>query len=271
MKKIFFALILMIFVNGCAVTEEIVTDINQQIEDRYNSFSTLKYDITESRYENGALTQTLKRTEMLKKPDKIIQFYSVDGNRDSLFVCNENTVLSQITLDLINVYEYVNLLPEMTTYCGYFIEQGLERWKIPLKITDTTKYDAKTSIVEYNGNDAIKAVVTVLMEDLAKQKQIAIGNTPRETVITYWFDIDSFAILKEEYQSYSTECESSASITGGSSQENCVEIENKVERIYEGFYFDEEIADSEFEIDYSDYVSTVFEKEIVDVQGKFDD
>jgi|SRR3989338_1648889 len=101
--------------------------------------------------------------------------------------------------------------------------------------------------------------------------EIAIGKIPKETVVIYWFDTDSFAILKEKVHSYITECEEASETIGGeSSQGNCKEIENKVERVYEGFYFDEDIADSEFEIDSSDYPGVEFKKEIVDTQEKFD-
>lgn len=267
-------LTLVIFVSGCVITEESVKEINQKIEDRYNSFSTLKYTITELRYENGIMTQKQEYTEMFKKPDKIKQVFDVTAGQNSqnlLYVCNKNTAYSQITPDLMNVYEYVNLLPEMATYCGYFINKGSEKWKIPMEITDETKYKVETSKVDYNGKGAIKAVVTILMSEEAKQKQIAIGKTPRETVVTYWFDTDSFAILKEESHSYATECEgASATIGGESSEGDCREIEIKVERVYEGFYFDVEIQDSEFEIDSSDYPGVEFKKEIVDTQEKFD-
>ena len=119
--------------------------------------------------------------------------------------------------------------------------------------------------------EARKAVWAGLMSEEAKQKQIAIEKTPRETIITYWFDTDSFAILKEESYSYATECGgSSATIGGGSSEGDCREIEIKVERTYEGFYFDVSIPDSEFEINPSDYLGIEFKKEIVDTQEKFD-
>ena len=114
-------------------------------------------------------------------------------------------------------------------------------------------------------------MVTILISEEAKQKQVAIGKTPRETILTYWFDTDSFAILKEESHSYATECEgASETIGGGSSEGDCKEIEIKVERIYEGFYFDIKILDSEFEIDSSDYPGVEYKKEIVDTKEKFD-
>ncbi|MBI2523081.1 hypothetical protein HYW19_01705 [Candidatus Woesearchaeota archaeon] len=265
-------LTLVIFVSGCAVTEESVKEINQKIEDRYNSFSTLKYTITELRYEDGTMNQKQEYTEMFKKPDKIKQVFGLayGQNSQNFYICNGYIAYSQITPDLMSVYEYVDLPPEMTTYCGYFINKGAEKWKVPMEITDETKYKVETSKVNYNGKDAIKAVVTILMSEEAKQKQTAIGKTPRETVVTYWFDTDNFAILKEESQSYSTQCEVSAEIGGESSQGNCIEIENKIERVYEGFYFDEDIADSEFEINPSDYPNAEFKKEIVDAQEKFD-
>ncbi len=276
MKNLFLiclVLILVIFISGCVVTEESVKEFNQKIEDRYNSFSTLKYTITELRYEDSVMTQQQEYIEMFKKPDKIKQVFDVTAGQNSqnlLYVCNKNTAYSQITPDLMNVYEYVNLLPEMTTYCGYFINKGAEKWKIPMEITDEIKYKVETSKVDYNGKGAIKAVVTVLMNEEAKQKQIAIGKTPRETVVTYWFDIDSFAILKEESHSYTTICEgASATIDGGSSERNCREIKIKVEIVYEGFYFDADIDDSEFEISPSDYTDVEFKKEIVDTQEKF--
>ena len=73
--------------------------------------------------------------------------------------------------------------------------------------------------------EARKAVWAGLMSEEAKQKQIAIEKTPRETIITYWFDTDSFAILKEESHSYATECEeASATIGGESSEGDCREF-----------------------------------------------
>jgi len=266
-------LTLVIFVSGCAVTEESVKEINQKIEDRYNSFSTLKYTITELRYEDGTMNQKQEYTEMFKKPDKIKQVFGVASGQNSqnFYICNKDTAYSQITPDLMSVYEYVNLPPEMTTYCGYFINKGAEKWKVPMEITDGTKYKVETSKVDYDGKDAIKAVVTILMSEEAKQKQTAIGKTPRETVVTYWFDTNNFAILKEESYSYTAECEvASATIGGGSSKGDCKEIGIKVERVYGGFYFDVEIPDSEFEINPSDYLGVEFKKEIVDAQEKFD-
>ena len=47
-------------------------------------------------------------------------------------------------------------------------------------------------------------------------------------------------------------------------QRECEKTETRTERYYEGFYFDNEISDSEFEIDNS------IEKEIVDASLKFD-
>lgn len=269
-------LALVILSSGCVVTKESVKEINQKIEDRYNSFSTLRYTITELRYEDGELTQKQEYTEiteMFKKPDKIKRVFDVTSSQDSqkfLYVCDRNTAYSQISPDLMSVYQYVNLLPEMTTYCGYFINKGSDKWKIPMEITDETKYKVETSKVDYNGKDAIKAIVTVLMSEEAKQKQIAIGKTPREIVVEYWFGMDNFAILKEESHSFTTLCESSAERGGGSPEGNCREIENKVERTYEGFYFDADIPDSEFEINPSDYPGVEFKKVVVDAQEKFD-
>lgn len=262
-------LILMILLVGCEVTEEAVEDINQEIEDRYNSFSTLKFTITESRYEDGTLTQTQEYTEMFKKPDKIKQIVDVTTTKNAqnlLYICNRNTAYSQITPSTMNVYDYINLPSGMDTYCGYFISKGSDKWKIPMKITDKTKYNVETSMDNYNGKDAIKAIVTLLMSEEAKQKQIAIGNTPRETVVTYWFDTESFAILKEVSDSYATECAGSADIAGGGSKGSCREIEIRVERVYEEFYFDIDIPDFEFEID----PDVLVKRETVDAGEKFD-
>jgi len=423
MRTVIFVSVVLILVMsaGCVVTEESVGEINQKIEDRYNSFSTLKYTIIELRYENGVMTQKQEYTEMFKKPDKKKQIFYIteftleyvadrivthavrlvdayvnelpaptsvfpngsfeftldndveigispgfingrvyrviefafpdnrvqaivlDGpvyeppgdikpelvaeakkrveghllgsemmvkrifkddvrlnlskaddyktfiqliydsihienntfgyNPDAdnlLHVCNGNTLYSQLTLSLVNVYEYVNLPPEMTTYCGYYINKGAEKWKIPMELTDETKYDVETSIVDYNGEEAIKAEVTVLMSEEAKQKQIAAGKTPRETVVTYWFDPDDFAILKEESHSYITTCEVSEVVGGETQAQDCEEKEIKVERVYEGFYFDSDIPDSEFEVNPADYPDVEFIEETVDVQEKFD-
>lgn len=262
-------LISMIFLVGCEVTEEVVEDINQQIEDRYSSFSTLKYTITESRYEDGTLTQTQEYTEIFKKPDKIKQIVDVtttEISQNLLYICNRNTAYSQITPTTMNVYDYINLPSEMDSYCSYFINKGSDKWKIPMEITDKTKYNVETSMDSYGGKDAIKAVVTFLMSEEAKQKQIAIGNTPRERVVTYWFDTEGFAILKEASDSYATECEGSVDIAGGGSKGDCRKIEIRVERVYEEFYFDIDIPDSEFEID----PDIMVKRETVDAGEKFD-
>jgi|WetSurMetagenome_2_1015567.scaffolds.fasta_scaffold1549131_2 hypothetical protein len=39
---------------------------------------------------------------------------------NSLSVCVGNTLYSRISPNSINVYEYVNLPPELTSYCGYY-------------------------------------------------------------------------------------------------------------------------------------------------------
>lgn len=244
-----------ILLSGCEITEESITNINQQIEDRYNSFSTLQYTITESHHEDGKTTQK-QYTEMFQKPDKIKQIFD-----EGLYICNQNIVYSQITPTIVNVYEYVNLPSGMTTYCNYFINKGSEKWKIPMEITDQSKYNVEASKVNFYGIDAIKAIVTKLISEEAKQKQIAIGNIPREQVVTYWFDMDTFAILKEESQSYGTQCEATEVSDSGT---GCKEIEIKVERTYKDFQFDIDIPDSEFEIDPS------IKREIVDAKEKFD-
>ncbi len=41
-----------------------------------------------------------------------------------------------------------------------------------------------------------------------------------------------------------------------------------MERIYEGFYFDLDMPDSEFELDISDYPEIKFTEYIVDIQDK---
>jgi hypothetical protein len=256
---ILIGLIMILLVSGCEITEESVTDINQQIEDRYNSFSTLQYTITESHYEDGTTTQK-QYTEIFKKPDKIKQIFD-----EGLYICSQNIAYSQITPTIMNVYEYVNLPSGMTAYCSYFINKGAEKWKIPMEITDQSKYNVVTSIVDYNGKNAVKAVVTRLMSEEAKQKQIAIGNIPRESVVTYWLDMDTFAILKEEGHSYGTQCEATE-ISGT----GCREIETRVERTYEDFQFDINIPDSEFEINPSDYPKVEFKTETVDASEKFD-
>ena len=267
-----FALASLIFYNGCALTSESIKEINQKIENRYNSFSNAKYKLTESLYENGVLTQKVEYTELIKKPDKRKQIFKYEaGGRSgsSLSICNGNTLYSQISPNTMDVYEYVNLLPGMTSYCSYYINKGLEKWKIPMEITDKTKYKVETSEVTYNGQNAVKAIVTVLMSEEAKQKQLAIGSTPRETVVTYWFDSDTLVILKEESHSFGTKGEAVSVIGGNSSVRNEREIEITMERIYEGFYFDTEISDSEFEVNPLDYPGVEFRRTVVDTQEKF--
>ena len=276
-----FALASIVFYNGCAITSESVIKINQRIENRYNSFSSAEYKLTESLYENGALIQKVEYTESIKKPDKRKQVTKCEaGSRleDSLSICNGNTS-SQITYSQIspttilptiaNVYEYVNLPPGMTSYCGYYIDKGVERWKIPMEITDKAKYKVETSQVSYNGANAIKAVVTVLMSEEAKQKQLAIGNTPRETVVTYWFDSDNLTILKEESHGFYTIGEVYGEIGGQQTTKNQKEIEAKAETVYEWFHFDVDIPDSEFEVNSLDYPGVEFKKIVVDTQEKF--
>jgi outer membrane lipoprotein-sorting protein len=273
------------FYAGCAITPESVSEINQRIEDRYNSFSSAEYKLTELFYENGALTQKLEYTELIKKPDKRKQVYEMEaGGRleDTLTICNGNTcsgithsqILPATILPTIaNIYEYVNLPPGMTSYCGYYIDKGIERWKIPMEITDETKYKVESSQVSYNGANAIKADVTVLMSEEAKQKQLAIGKTPRETVITYWFDSDNLTILKEESHSFFTRGVADPVSIGGTYEkgntENQMEIELRAETTYEWFHFDLDIPDSEFEVNPLDYPSVEFTKTVVDTQEKF--
>ncbi len=159
---------IMLFI-GCAVTPESVSDINQRIEDRYNSFSSAEYKLTELLYENGELTQRLEYTELIKKPNKRKQVYKVETNgelEDTLTICNGNTAygirrfqkLPDTTLPTIAyIYEYINLPPEMTTFCGYYIEKGVERWKIPAEITDKTKIPREfLSVDNVKINAAIK-------------------------------------------------------------------------------------------------------------------
>jgi outer membrane lipoprotein-sorting protein len=253
---ILMVLIIILLVSGCKITEESITSINQQIEDRYNSFSTLQYTITDP-------TTQKQYTEIFKKPDKRKQIFD-EGLH--ITICNQNIAYS-LTRSIVNVYEYINLPQGMTTYCGYFVNKGADKWKIPMEITDQSKYKVETSMVEYDGKNAVKAVVTTLISEEAKQKQIAIGNIPREIVVTYWFDMDTFAILKEESHGYGIQCEATEASGSGT---GCREIETRVERIYEDFQFDINIPDSEFEIDTSDYPDVEFKKEIVDAQEKFD-
>ena len=274
MKKIFLVtavIALIMTMLGCSVTKESITDINQKIQDRYDSFSTLKYTYTESLYENNSLKQQETRTELIKKPDKMKQIINLDANKQKqnlLGIYNGNILYSQITPDSLKIYKYINLPPEMTTYTNYFINKGSGKWMIPSAITDSTKYKVETSKVDYNGKEAIKAIVTTLMSEEAKQKQITIGNTPRESVITYWFDSNSLAILKEESYSFGTRGEVITQKGGTSSVKNVQEIESKMERIYESFYFDIDIPDSEFEIQPSDLPGVKFTTEIVDMSFK---
>ena len=280
-----FALAAIMFCIGCEVTPESVTDVNQRIEDRYNSFSSVEYKLTELLYRNGELVQKSEYTEFIKKPDKRKQVCKVETNgmvENAYWICNGNTSyainrslkLPDTTLPTTaDIYEYINLPPEMTTFCGYYIDKGVERWKIPAEITDKTKYKVETSQVSYNGANAIKAVVTVLMSEEAKQQQVAIGKTPRETVVIYWFDSDNLTILKEESHSFGTKGEAEpVSVTGSDEKgkiQNQKEIEIKAETVYEWFRFDVDIPDSEFEVNPLDYPGIEFKKTVVDTQEKF--
>lgn len=277
MMLVIFTSALIVFSSGCPVAEEPVKEINQKIQNRYNSFSTMKYTTTEVLYENNLLIQKAEFTELIKKPDKRKQIRKDEissGTNNHWDIFNGNTLYSQSTNNYrttpptIYVYEYINLLPEMTTYSGYYINKGSEKWKIPMAITDETKYKVETLKVNYNGIDAIKAVVTVLMSEEAKQKQIAIGNTPKESVYTYWFDSDSLAILKEEHHGIASSGEAVAQKGGNSTVRNIQVFETRAETIYEGFYFDIDIPDSEFEVNASDYPGVKFIKEVVDLRNK---
>jgi hypothetical protein len=186
-----------------------------------------------------------------------------------LYICNGNTAYSQISPGLIEIYEYVNLPPGMTSYCEYMLNRSLVKWQIPLEIADETKYRVETHEVSYNGKNAFKTVVTVLMSEEEKQKQLAIGKIPREKVVTYWFAADTLAILKEETLGFSTIGEASQVIGGPTTIKNEREIETRTERVYEGFYFDIDIADAEFEMDPANYPGVEFRKVTVDAQDKF--
>ena len=256
-------------IQGCEITEESITNINQQIEDRYNSFSTLKYTVVEVQYEDNIKTYEEETTTIIKKSNKLksisgINFANIPLPYGGILdICNDNIYFSRLGSNLIKKYEYINLPPEMSSYCNWAINDKLEKkFKVPMEITDQSKYDVETSIVEYNGKNVVKAVVIRLMSEEAKQKQIAIGNTPKEQVVTYWFNMNTFAILKEESNSFGTECKA-IEVSGSSSETDCKEIERRVERTYENFQFDINIPDSEFEIDPS------IRSEIIDTQENF--
>lgn len=235
--------------------------------------------MTEITYKNGVLTDTTNSTVIVKKPDRIKSIISSQSDEllyTRISISNGNTLFSWGTYDmampkLIKVIEYVNLLPEMTTYTGYFIERGGEKWKIPMEITDKTKYRVDTTKVIYKGRKAIKAVVTnlVTMSGEELQKQITVGNIPKETVKIFWFDADSLGIIREEYQDNVTFTEVATSIGGKETVGNTIKVEYKVEREYSEFLFDTEIPDSEFEFDPADYPGVEIKREIVDTQDKF--
>jgi outer membrane lipoprotein-sorting protein len=65
------SLTLLMIGNACTPVRESIIDINQKIEDRYKSFTTAKYKLTESCYTDGVLTQMTEYTEWIKKPDKM--------------------------------------------------------------------------------------------------------------------------------------------------------------------------------------------------------
>jgi len=274
MKHLFW-LLLIVLASGCVVSEESVKTINQKIAARYSSFSTLKYSVTGSLYENGALVQKTRSIDLFKKPDKVKQYradFIVNLNADAVkkpeeatYVCNKNTSFALRGKGSVEVYEYVNIPPEVTTYCNYaFFVKGEEVWEIPTEITDATKYRVETSKETYNGKNAVKAVVTVLLTEEEKKKQLAIGKAPRESVNIYWFDAGSFAILKEEFHSIGTACD----LPPGSEELACRDVEIRSESVYESFEFDAAIPDSEFEIALSNYAEV--RRETVDWQQKFD-
>lgn len=276
-------LITIVFMGACDVTEEDISKVNEQIEERYNSFSTLQYTVTVKSYENGDLVQTREYTETFKRPNKIKQMHDVSVTRDyqesdsTFYICNANRAYSQIG-NIMGVYDYVNLPSGMSSYCGYFIEYGLKKWQIPMRITDTSKYDVEISMEE----GSIKAVVTVLMGEEARRKQEAIGREPKETVVTYWFDTETFGILMEEWVSESLRC-GSGSIDDESTKEigengggsgsldlsDCEEVENKMVKTYDGFEFDLIVLDEEFEVNQEDYPELDFMFEEVDAGEKF--
>lgn len=247
-------LLSLVTLSGCSLSPESIKEVDEKIQERFNSFSTLKYTILENQYQNGILSQTSEYTEMFKKPDKIKQIIHVTfapALQNFLYICNHNAAYSE-SEGGVSAYEYTNLPPDISSFCGYFIYKNAEHWKIPMELADETKYRVETSKVDYNGTEAIKAVVTTLLSEEEKQKQIEAGNAPRESTITYWFDAGNFAILKEERHSYSIEC----------TEGNCQEMENRSEMVYKEFTFDADIPDAEFIID--------AEKQIVDIQNKLD-
>ena len=262
---------LLLLVNvGCSVTTESITDINQKIENRYNSFSTARYRFTEYYYQDGVLQNKTTYIESIKKPDKMSQSVtsSYGRSRNITSICNGNTLYSQIIPNSVEVIEYVNLPPGMVSYCGYFIEKNLDKWQIPLEIADQTKYKVEISEESYNGKNAMKAVVTVLMSEEAKQKQLAIGNTPTEKVVTYWFDRDTLVILKEESHGFSTMSQISVTKGGPTTVLSETTYETKFERVYSDFLFDIDIPDSDFEMDPANYPGVEFKRTAVDLQDK---
>jgi len=265
---------LLLLVNaGCSATTESITDINRKIENRYNSFTTARYRYTEYHYQDGILQNKTTYFESIKRPDKMRQSisrsYGRVGNVSS--VCNGNTLYSLVIPYSAEVIDYVNLPPGMTSYCGYFIEKNLDKWQIPMEIADRTKYKVETSEGSYDGKNAIKAVVTVLMSEEAKQKYLADGKTPpAEKVVIYWFDKDSLTILKEETHGFSTISQIAATKGGPTTVLSEITYETNFERIYGDFQFDIDIPDSEFEINPADYPGVEFKRTTVDLQDKME-
>ena len=263
---------LLLLVNvGCSVTTDSITDINQRIENRYKSFSTAKYRYTEYHYQDGVLQDKTTYVESIKRPDKMIQ--SITRNygrsRNITSIWNVNTLYSQITPSLVEVYEYTNLPQEMTSYCEYCINNNLDKWQIPMEIADQTKYKVETSEESFDGKNAIKAVVTRLMSEEAKQKYLNDGKTPPpETVVTYWFDRDTLAILKEESHGIGTMGQVSVTKGEPTTMFNEISYETKFERIYEDFQFDIDIPDADFEMDPAYYPGVEFKRTTVDLQDK---
>ncbi len=268
-KHIFLAVLFsVIIISGCVASEESINEANKKIQDRYNSFSTIKYTINEKQYENGNIVQEREYSEMFKRPDKRKQVFGdvLEGAAD-FYICNGNTAY-QRRGNTIYQWDYVNLPPGMASYCGYFVEKSAGAWVIPSELADTSKYDIEISMTDYNGKEAIKAVVREKegLSELAKAKQRALGREPEEDedkyTNTYWFDIDNFVILKQEITGKAVRGTSEVAgqtpeNAGIKSNEKSSAVEVRTERIYTEFSFDTPIDDSDFEVTPADYQTTV--------------
>jgi hypothetical protein len=205
-------------------------------------------------------------------------------------ISNKNTTYDLSLPDSIRINEYVNLPPDMSAYSDQRFQQGIPVWQLPSDLDNEARYKVTMANELYEGKEALKITAVMLLDDRAKQKQIAIGNTPREPVKVIWFDMESLTILKEIYYGYYFSGPSSTTtvvtvIPGATPlktplvspsarpaasdpPESMQQIETRNETVYQDYSFDFEIPDSEFEIDPQDYPGARITRTEVDLQEK---